>query len=56
VGYTYRHTDWWERFMKYGVETGLGAMMCIPSAMKFDSGIEKPKGRGKFTGAHTTLR
>jgi hypothetical protein len=24
-GYTYRHTDWWEGFMKYAVETGSGA-------------------------------
>jgi uncharacterized RmlC-like cupin family protein len=29
-GHTYRHTDWWEGFMKYTIEVGSGAMMYIP--------------------------
>jgi hypothetical protein len=28
-GYTYRRTDWWERFMKYAVEMGTCAMTYI---------------------------
>jgi hypothetical protein len=30
-GYTYRHTDSWEGFMKYAIEMGSAAMTCIPS-------------------------
>jgi hypothetical protein len=31
--------------MKYAVEVGSGAMICIPSFMKIGSGIEKLIGR-----------
>jgi hypothetical protein len=40
-GYTYRHTDWWEGFMKYAVEMGSVATLCIPSFIKTGSGIQK---------------
>jgi hypothetical protein len=40
-GCTYRHTDWWEGFMKYTVEVGSGAMIHIPSFIKIGSGIRK---------------
>jgi hypothetical protein len=33
-GYTYRHTDWWEGFMKYTFEMGSGAMIYIPSFIR----------------------
>jgi hypothetical protein len=39
--YTRRHTDWWERFMKYAIEMGSGTMMYIPSFIKIGSGIHK---------------
>jgi hypothetical protein len=26
-GYTNKHTDWWEGFVKYAVEMGSGVMM-----------------------------
>jgi hypothetical protein len=40
-GFTYRHTNWWEGFMKYAVEMGSGAMTFIPSFIKIGSGIQK---------------
>jgi hypothetical protein len=40
-GYTYRHTDWWEGFMKYAVEMGSGAMIYIPSFIKIGLAIQK---------------
>jgi hypothetical protein len=38
-GYTYRHTDYWEGFMKYAVEMGSVAMIHIPSFIKIGAGI-----------------
>jgi hypothetical protein len=46
-GYVYRHTDWWEGFMKYVVEMGSGAVIYIPSFIKNGSGIQE------FIGGHT---
>jgi hypothetical protein len=45
-GYTYRHTDKWEGFMKYAVEMGSGAMIYtyIPSFIKTGSAIQKSIG------------
>jgi hypothetical protein len=43
-GYTYRHTDGWEGFMKYDVEMGSGVMIYIPSFIKTVSGIQKLMG------------
>jgi hypothetical protein len=40
MGYTYRHTDWWEGFMKYDVEMDSGAMIYIPSFIKTGTGIQ----------------
>jgi hypothetical protein len=40
-GYTCRHTDLLEGFMKYAVEMGSGAMLGIQSFGKIDSGIHK---------------
>jgi branched-subunit amino acid transport protein len=40
-GYTYRYTDWWERFMKYAVEMGSVAIVYIPSFIKSGSSIQK---------------
>jgi hypothetical protein len=40
-GYTYRHTDWWEGFVKYATEMASGAMICIPSFIKIGFGIHK---------------
>jgi hypothetical protein len=37
MGYTYRHTDWCEGFMKYAVEMGSGVMIYIPSFIKIGS-------------------
>jgi hypothetical protein len=34
MGYTYRHTDWWEGFMKYAVEIGSGTMIYVHSRME----------------------
>jgi hypothetical protein len=43
--------------MKYAVEMGSGAMICIPSFIKNGSGIEKLTGRGGgFTGTQTAWR
>jgi hypothetical protein len=50
--YTYRHTDWWEAFMKYAVKKGLGNMIYIPSLMKIGSSIQKLMG-GKVVNRHT---
>jgi hypothetical protein len=36
-------------FMKYAVETGSGAMICIPGIMKTGSGIQKYLGGDKQT-------
>jgi hypothetical protein len=30
-GYTYRHTDWWEQFMKYAIDVGSVALMYVQS-------------------------
>jgi hypothetical protein len=51
-GYTYRHTDWWEGFMRYAAGMGSGAMMYIPSFIKIDSCILKLIGR--YTDTQTT--
>jgi hypothetical protein len=40
-GHTYRHTDWWEGFMKYAVEMSSGVMIYIRSFIKINSGIQK---------------
>jgi hypothetical protein len=40
-GYTYRHTDRWEEYMKHSTEMGSGAMMFLPSFMKTGSAIQK---------------
>jgi hypothetical protein len=40
-GYTYRHIDEWEGFMKYTVEIVLVTMMYIPSFIEIDSGNQK---------------
>jgi hypothetical protein len=40
-GYTYRHTDCWQRFMKYAVEMGSGAMIYKSSSINIVSGIQK---------------
>jgi hypothetical protein len=39
-------TDWWQGFMKYAVEMGSGAMIYIPSFIKFGSGVQKLIGGG----------
>jgi hypothetical protein len=41
MGYTYRHTDWLEGFMKYATEMSSGAMIYITSFIKIGSGIRK---------------
>jgi hypothetical protein len=38
--------SWWERFMKYAVEMGSGAMTYIPSFIKISSRIHKLEGGG----------
>jgi hypothetical protein len=38
-GYTYRHTDQWERFMKYAGVMESCAMICVPDLIKIGSGI-----------------
>jgi hypothetical protein len=48
-GYTYRHTDWWEGFMKYTVEMGLYAMIYIPTFIEIGSGIQKLMGGYTYT-------
>jgi hypothetical protein len=40
-GYTYRHRDWWEGFMKYVTDMGSGTMIYILSFIKIGSGIRK---------------
>jgi hypothetical protein len=45
-GYAYRHTEWWEGFMKYAVEMGSGAIIYIPSFVKIGSCSRKLMGRG----------
>jgi hypothetical protein len=40
-GYTYRHTDLWEGFVKYAIEMGSGATIYIPSFIKIGAGIQK---------------
>jgi hypothetical protein len=39
--YTYRHTDWWEGFLKYAIEMGAGAMIETQSFLKIGSAIRK---------------
>jgi hypothetical protein len=39
-GYTYRHTERWEGFMKYAVEMGSGAMIYTSSYIKLGSGTQ----------------
>jgi hypothetical protein len=39
-GYTYRHTDQQERFMKHTVEMDSGAIIYIPSFIKIGSAIQ----------------
>jgi hypothetical protein len=38
---THTHTHWWEGFMRYAVEMGLGAMTYIASFIKIGLGIQK---------------
>jgi hypothetical protein len=45
----YRHTDWWEVFIKYTVEMGSGVMIYIRSFIKIGSGIQKIIGRDTHT-------
>jgi hypothetical protein len=40
-GYTYRHTDWWEGFMKYVIEMSSIVMIYILTFIKIGSGIQK---------------
>jgi hypothetical protein len=49
MGYTYRHTDRWEGFMKSAVEMGLGAITYIPRFMKIGSAIQKLIWEGGYT-------
>jgi hypothetical protein len=44
-GYTYRHTDWWEGFIKYGAEVGSDVMIYIPSLIKIGLTIQQLIGR-----------
>jgi hypothetical protein len=44
--YTYRHTDWWEGFIKYAVEFSSGAMIYMPSLKEIGSAILKLMGEG----------
>jgi hypothetical protein len=39
--YSYRHTNWWQGFIKYAIETDWGVMIYIPSFIKIDSSIQK---------------
>jgi hypothetical protein len=39
--FTYRHTVWWEGFIKYVVEMGSDAIIHILSFIKIDSAIQK---------------
>jgi hypothetical protein len=41
VGYTYKHTVWWDGFMNYAVETGSCAIIYTLSFIKFGSHIQK---------------
>lgn len=43
-GDTHTHTDWWEGFMKYILETGLGAMIYIRSFIKIGWGVKNLTG------------
>jgi hypothetical protein len=38
-GDTHKHTDLWERFVKYAVEMGSGAMIYVPSLINIGLGI-----------------
>jgi hypothetical protein len=40
-GYIYIHIGYWEGFMKYVVEMGSGAMICIQCFIKIGSSIKK---------------
>jgi hypothetical protein len=40
-GYTHRHMNKWEGFMKYITEMGSSAMMHLPSFIKTSSGNQK---------------
>jgi hypothetical protein len=44
--YIYRHIDWWERFMKSADEMGSGAMISIPSFIRF---VSTKVNSGEFT-------
>jgi hypothetical protein len=39
--YSYWHTDWWEKFIKYTLQTGSVSMIYAPSFIKTGSGIQK---------------
>jgi hypothetical protein len=41
VGYTYRHTDRWEGFMKCTVKVDSGAIIYIPTFIKIGSASQK---------------
>jgi hypothetical protein len=49
-GYTLKHTDRWEGFMKYAVKMGSGAMICKSSLIKSGSVIQKSMGVGGEVG------
>jgi hypothetical protein len=51
VGYTYRHTDWWEGFFNKAVEMSSGAVTYVPSFIKIGSGVQKLI--GGYTDTHT---
>jgi hypothetical protein len=40
-GYAYRHTDYWEGFMKYAVGMGSGTTKYIPSFINIGSSFHK---------------
>jgi hypothetical protein len=40
-GFTCRHTDWWEGFIKYAVQMDSDAMICMQNFIKTSSGIQK---------------
>jgi hypothetical protein len=52
-GYTYRHTDWWDGFMKYAVERSVVAMIDIPSFIRIHLSIQKLMWR--HTDTHRSL-
>jgi hypothetical protein len=54
-GYTYKHTDKWEGFMKCAVEMGSRAMIHIPSFIKIGSKVHGGKGNTHIYRQHGDL-